>query len=224
MALPWKNLNFRRHVLFSRLESPNVKMLKSKVYIDLKTYIHMQTSPIYTGLLTNLTWPNLIWPNFTRLDLTLPSILLLLLGYHQTPMMGSLSLRGAVRRNQMNSTFSVCMFFYILSFGTWRFGIGTVHLVFRSGNKARHANDRSLTYVQRISLTKLFNVYMYIDGFKNIFLAFIFSQRHTVTMHIKFWLQHCNVYKPQTLHPGGIRARDSCSWGGRDDHYATLPG
>jgi hypothetical protein len=45
---------------------------------------------------------------------------------------------------------------------------------------------------------------------KNIFQAFIFLKYiHTMTMHIKLWQQHCNVYKfLKTLHPGGIRTQD----------------
>jgi hypothetical protein len=40
---------------------------------------------------------------------------------------------------------------------------------------------------------------------------FIFCQMYTITMHIKFWQQQCNVpimTYVRTLHPGGIRTRD----------------
>jgi hypothetical protein len=44
-----------------------------------------------------------------------------------------------------------------------------------------------------------------------VFEEFIFLKTHNtyLTMHIKFWKQHCNVCKTlKTLHPGGIRTRD----------------
>jgi hypothetical protein len=47
--------------------------------------------------------------------------------------------------------------------------------------------------------------------FKKIFFKeFIFRKYiHTITMHIKFWQQCCNVYNTlKTLHPGNIRTRD----------------
>jgi hypothetical protein len=58
----------------------------------------------------------------------------------------------------------------------------------------------------------------------NILKSFIFLGLYTMTIHIKFWQQHCNVSRPKNLIPW----RDSnpgffCSGGGRDDHYATPP-
>jgi hypothetical protein len=54
---------------------------------------------------------------------------------------------------------------------------------------------------------------------------YLFSQLHTMTMHIKLLQQHCNVKipkKPYTL--AGFEPEIFCSVGGRDDHYATPPG
>jgi hypothetical protein len=59
----------------------------------------------------------------------------------------------------------------------------------------------------------------------NFFKRIYFYQIHTITMHIKFWKQHCNLFKtlkPYTL--AGFEPGIFCSVGGRDDHYATPPG
>jgi hypothetical protein len=54
--------------------------------------------------------------------------------------------------------------------------------------------------------------------FKNLF--FSNTLNNNAYVGIKFWQQHCNVYKAlKALHPGGI----FCSVGGRDDHYVTPP-
>jgi hypothetical protein len=62
-----------------------------------------------------------------------------------------------------------------------------------------------------------------VEIWKIILWRIIFFLRHTITMHIMFWRQRCNVYKAlKTLHPNGIRTRDLLF--GLDDHYATPPG
>jgi hypothetical protein len=50
-----------------------------------------------------------------------------------------------------------------------------------------------------------------------------------MTMHIKFWKQHCYVYICIVLKQNltlwrGFESRILGSVGGRDDHYATPPG
>jgi hypothetical protein len=48
-----------------------------------------------------------------------------------------------------------------------------------------------------------------LDAFLNYFFEiFFFPEIHTVTMHIKFWKQHCNVLRHKTSHPGGIGTWD----------------
>jgi hypothetical protein len=49
-----------------------------------------------------------------------------------------------------------------------------------------------------------------------IFLSIYSSQKHTMTLHIEFWLQN-----PYTL--AGFESGILCSWGRRDDHYALRP-
>jgi hypothetical protein len=50
-----------------------------------------------------------------------------------------------------------------------------------------------------------------------------FSQIDTITMHIKFCQQHCNVYIALKLYTvAGFEPGIFCSVGRRDDHYATL--
>jgi hypothetical protein len=56
-------------------------------------------------------------------------------------------------------------------------------------------------------------------------LSIYFSQVRTMTMHIKFGPQHCNVFKTQNPHIlVGFEPGILCSVGGRDDHYATPSG
>jgi hypothetical protein len=46
-----------------------------------------------------------------------------------------------------------------------------------------------------------------------------------MTIHIKLWQQHFNVYNPKTPYTlAGFEPGIFCSVGGRDDHYGTPPG
>jgi hypothetical protein len=56
--------------------------------------------------------------------------------------------------------------------------------------------------------------------FKKIFFNHLFFQIHTMTMQITF-LYNSTAIDLKNLHPGGIRTRNFCSGGGRDNHYTT---
>jgi hypothetical protein len=100
--------------------------------------------------------------------------------------------------------------------------LGFIHHKWAWNGKKESQKNAAIETVSTIWGRGFINIFLF--TYSNIFRCAHFSQIHTMTMHIKFWQQHCDVSRPKkpcTL--VGFKHGIFCSGGGREDHYATPP-